>query len=328
MKKQTLCELLGLDEDEVTVDGDTFTVNEQVVRWGDSPDKVKSDVESLKQKLVKAGWVRTKNGSDDLGSLWLVYYDTSLRASASVGEDIVRKYKLALSYPYKKEAVIKQFDGKLTGQMMNRIRTANTHRQLEEALGKGAEKAITDFHTLLMQERAAVWSPTPLAAPMAPIKPELAYQHWTKKIQADFDECNLLYSLLGGGGTPHSDMAIAAFEGKVVKDLRPRIHRDSGQYRVLTVEEADTAAAEYIRDTIWAFNPDWLAKFTGVKSDILSDMQNRMCESANPVFEKLLGDRMDEFISASVEADGRGNFLATYDGEELSHGDYLIYRVN
>ena len=37
---------------------------------------------------------------------------------------------------------------------------------------------------------------------------------------------------------------------------------------------------------------------------------------------------MDELIEEAVSLDGRGHFLASYDGHENEHNDYFIYRTN
>ena len=52
-------------------------------------------------------------------------------------------------------------------------------------------------------------------------------------------------------------------------------------YLVYTDEEADEAVREYIEETVWAFNPSFLQAHTGVSSDIIKEMQEKMSPSAN-----------------------------------------------
>lgn len=112
------------------------------------------------------------------------------------------------------------------------------------------------------------------------------------------------------------------------------------EYKVLTDEEADEATRESILESLWAFRSSFIAmhtKFywTASKREIevfctaLEEMQGDLCESANSIVEALIVD-LDDFISDAVSADGRGNFLSTYDGEENESDDgrFYIYRIN
>lgn len=108
------------------------------------------------------------------------------------------------------------------------------------------------------------------------------------------------------------------------------------EYLVLTNEEADELAKSEIKELLWAFNPDFIATHckthlpeTAIKA--LESMQSKIGESCNGLIEALIED-MDEFVRDAVLADGRGHFLATYDGEEqevVSNGiAFYIYRLN
>jgi hypothetical protein len=110
------------------------------------------------------------------------------------------------------------------------------------------------------------------------------------------------------------------------------------EYRVLTESEANDAVREYITDSIWAFNTEFIlrhASFYGSLSSweaeqtekALREMQGNMCEGCNALLLALIED-IDAFIEDAVDCDGRGHFLATYDGEENEEGDFLIYRIN
>jgi hypothetical protein len=98
-----------------------------------------------------------------------------------------------------------------------------------------------------------------------------------------------------------------------------------GEYMVLTDEEADQKAADYIRESAWAFNANFIIgecglDFSGEKS--LKQMQEKSCEGANDfivsLIEKTCG--MASFIESAISADGRGHFLNTYDGNENEIG--------
>lgn len=100
------------------------------------------------------------------------------------------------------------------------------------------------------------------------------------------------------------------------------------EYLVLTEEEADERVADYIRETAWAFRPEFLAShMTGIDPEDLKPIQEK-CESANPIILKLIDD-MDHFIADAIASDGRGQFLSTYDGEEVElEGGLLAFRTN
>jgi hypothetical protein len=101
-------------------------------------------------------------------------------------------------------------------------------------------------------------------------------------------------------------------------------------YMVLTDDEADEKVAEYIKETVWAFNPSFLSCHSGIDEDVFKLLQEK-CESANEAILKLIKD-LDHFVEDAVRSDGRGHFLSSYDGEEneQEHNNetYYIYRTN
>ena len=110
---------------------------------------------------------------------------------------------------------------------------------------------------------------------------------------------------------------------------------DNG-YLVYTDEEADEAVREYIEETVWAFTPSFLQAHTGVSIDIIREMQEKMSPSANKAITAMIKD-FDDFVDDAIACDGRGHFLARYDGEEnyasFSNEEgknvtYFIYRVD
>lgn len=117
---------------------------------------------------------------------------------------------------------------------------------------------------------------------------------------------------------------------------------DAGRstYLVLTDEEADDAAAEAVRNSLWAFNVDFLASHIPALRDdraakAWQKMVGELCEDANPLVEAMLGSSQrdfDHFVEDAIRADGRGHFLSQYDGnecEEVVGGvTYYIYQTN
>lgn len=105
---------------------------------------------------------------------------------------------------------------------------------------------------------------------------------------------------------------------------------DGGEYLVLTDSEADDRAAEYIKDSLWAFNASFLSEFTDLPEEVFKGLQDK-CEGANDTFATLVerapgGIKL--FVEQAISADGRGHFMSSYDGEENEQGEFYIYRVN
>ena len=110
------------------------------------------------------------------------------------------------------------------------------------------------------------------------------------------------------------------------------------EYMILTDDEADEKVAEYIKDSVWAFNPSFLSSHSGIDEGVFKLLQDK-CESANEAVLKLIKD-FDKFVEDAVGTDGRGHFLSSYDGEENEIGlfkffcpeynneTYYIYRTN
>ena len=102
------------------------------------------------------------------------------------------------------------------------------------------------------------------------------------------------------------------------------------EYLVLTDDEADEKVAEYIKDSVWAFNPSFLSSHSGIDEGVFKLLQDK-CESANEAILKLIKD-FDEFVQDAIGKDGRGHFLSSYDGYENDHEHdnetYYIYQTN
>jgi hypothetical protein len=103
------------------------------------------------------------------------------------------------------------------------------------------------------------------------------------------------------------------------------------EYLVLTDEEADERAGEAIKESLWAFRPEFLAAHSEADQQTFELLQaTGKCESLNPTFEKLIAD-LDHFIGDAIDSDGRGHFINSYDGEECEakvNGQwFFIYQV-
>lgn len=104
---------------------------------------------------------------------------------------------------------------------------------------------------------------------------------------------------------------------------------EDGDYLVLTDHEAEEAAEEYIKESLWAFNADFLSGETGLPTSVFKALQPQ-CEDANEAILALVesGATLSDFADSAVSTDGRGHFLSPYDGEENTEGDFFIYRCN
>jgi hypothetical protein len=103
------------------------------------------------------------------------------------------------------------------------------------------------------------------------------------------------------------------------------------EYLVLDDTEADEKAKEYIEDSLWAFRPEFLAGETGIDQTVFDTfVKADLCENANDAIKSIIDSTcgIDSFVESAISADGRGQFLSSYDGEEVEHEDYYIYRVN
>jgi tRNA G37 N-methylase Trm5 len=103
---------------------------------------------------------------------------------------------------------------------------------------------------------------------------------------------------------------------------------------VLTDDEADEKAEDYILDSAWAFNADFICRHAGLPykaSEMISSYTAQECEGANDVILAMIKDT-DHFVQDAIDSDGRGHFISYYDGkehEENVFGEWFyIYKVN
>ncbi|USR93263.1 hypothetical protein NEA10_20685 (plasmid) [Phormidium yuhuli AB48] len=98
----------------------------------------------------------------------------------------------------------------------------------------------------------------------------------------------------------------------------PIVDNEDCEFAIAFTEKAaNQAAKEYIKDSLWAFNADFIAKHCKVLSaDVILTIQQGLCETdANAAFHELIED-IDQFVDDAIGAYGRGYFLAFYDNEE------------
>ena len=133
--------------------------------------------------------------------------------------------------------------------------------------------------------------------------------------------------------------ALEMFLGEEVENLYKNIFKsESGEeYMVLTDEEADSEVENSIKESLWAFNADFILKHTDfyrnstesedqIFINSIKVMQNTLCENANSLVYAMIED-IDTFIEDAIEADGRGHFISMYDGEENEQNGFYIYRM-
>ena len=133
--------------------------------------------------------------------------------------------------------------------------------------------------------------------------------------------------------------ALAEFVGCEVEDIEEGYREDifevgSKEYLVLTDAEADKQVAEYILDSLWAFNSSFIQAHSNLNDlaiNALHRAQEELCEDSNELVRGIIKD-LNHFVNDAVSADGRGHFLSPYDGEENEEkiGDnwFFIYRQN
>lgn len=105
-------------------------------------------------------------------------------------------------------------------------------------------------------------------------------------------------------------------------------------YLVCTDEEADEKAKEYIKESVWAFNADFIvdhSKLPYEAIEMVEGFQYAKFEDANETILALIND-FDDFVSDAISADGRGHFMNSYDGHEhevnIDGTYYYVYRMN
>lgn len=103
----------------------------------------------------------------------------------------------------------------------------------------------------------------------------------------------------------------------------------SKEYAIGTDDEATDAARASIKDSLWAFNPSFLASFCDLPECVFEALQPKY-ESANDAVLSLVekSGKFEDFADEAISADGRGHFMSSYDGNENEEGEFYIYRLN
>lgn len=133
--------------------------------------------------------------------------------------------------------------------------------------------------------------------------------------------------------------SVADCEPEDVRELKYehyglRVFRaDNGsEYAIGTDEMADEACKEYIKNTIWAFTPTFImceCNLPAGSDDAIRALQEK-CEGANEAILAMVKGScgLDSFVESAISSDGRGHFLAMYDGDEHEIDDHYAYRIN
>ncbi len=135
------------------------------------------------------------------------------------------------------------------------------------------------------------------------------------------------YLTENGNTVSYDDLEPSKYDKMIIED-------GTREYLVCTDKEADKRTAEYIKDSVWAFNASFIANHSRMDYDstitVVKALQDK-CESANEPIKGLIKN-MNKFVSDAIRDDGRGHFLNHYDGNEddvkLGNTNYFIYRIN
>jgi len=103
-----------------------------------------------------------------------------------------------------------------------------------------------------------------------------------------------------------------------------------GDYQLMSLEDAESAAQESIGQMLWAFSPRFLAGYTGIDISIFELLADKR-EDANEAILSLIESNgsLQEFADEAIVADGLGYFLSSYGGDyfELPGSDLISWRV-
>jgi hypothetical protein len=99
-------------------------------------------------------------------------------------------------------------------------------------------------------------------------------------------------------------------------------------YKVYNDDEADEACKEYVEQSLWAFNADFLSGETGIDCIVFLRL-SELSESANDAILAIVTATcgLDDIVKSAVSSDGRGHYLSSYDGEEWVYNGQFIYRI-
>lgn len=106
-----------------------------------------------------------------------------------------------------------------------------------------------------------------------------------------------------------------------------------GEFAVGDDLQCDLAVRSYIESCVWALNAEFVLKCCDLPlelTDAIRSFQSKQCEDANDALLALVNKTcgIERFTDRAIDADGRGHFLASFDGDENELlGSVFAYRV-
>ena len=104
---------------------------------------------------------------------------------------------------------------------------------------------------------------------------------------------------------------------------------ESGDWSLLDENEAQEQVTDYIKESLWAFNPDFLSGETNIDIEVFNAIQaNDSCEDNNKAMLKLVESTcgLESFVETALQYCGRGHFISGYDDEEHEVGEHFLYQ--
>lgn len=108
------------------------------------------------------------------------------------------------------------------------------------------------------------------------------------------------------------------------------------EWVICSENRAHKIATEKAAEDLWGTNAKFIIDFLTKKkpeicnretSQVLYEtivkMQERLCESAQPIIKALIEPYVDEFVEEVIEADGLGNIISSYDGKMCKTRDIV-----
>lgn len=157
-----------------------------------------------------------------------------------------------------------------------------------------------------------------------------ALAYWMNATDGDFAREVYHYD---SGKEIHHEWGKVDLEGTCIDDADSVFMTNMGEYIVLSEEEAYEKATEYIEDSLWAINSNFLAGYTGVDNMVFEQL-SQQCESANEAVRSLIeaNGGLEGFVDEAISADGLGHFISQYDGQQheviIGSKVWYIFRVD
>jgi len=131
--------------------------------------------------------------------------------------------------------------------------------------------------------------------------------------------------------TLYYDFEVDGYEFEMIEatDDSRDINED---WLICTDDEADELARNSIEELVGYFNSQFLMEQTGIDTEVFDALRRgaSTSEQVMQIIEATCG--YDSFVEAAISADGRGHFLASYDGEEGEFNNgrmtFYLYRIN